>query len=167
MVIRVTKEPDGTARLAWVGPAVGGASGAATLARAVGPAHGYGAIQDLAALVVERRLGLSDGMIAALSRGEIASPEADTATRGGPDAVLTRAVAGLLAYEVVTTHRLSVGDFNDAVAERCAALRPGFRAPEILPTTLYELRNDLTALWRHWTTLPAQGSIEITTETGN
>ena len=160
MVVRVTKDPDGTASLSYRRPDGSGHQ------VPIGPAHGYGPIQDLAHIIVERRLGLGSGFLAGVARGDISDFGAETASRLGGDAVLTRSIAGLLSFEAVTGHRLTVGDFNDAVAERSSRLRPGYRALELKPSMLYELRNDLVALWRQWTVLPGGSWIELDQGTG-
>lgn len=128
----------------------------------IGAADGFGPVHDLAHVVVERQLLLVNGTLALVARGASFADFDDTAaTRIGPDAIHAEAVAGLLALEVLTGHRLPIAAFNEGVATRCAALRPGFRVADLTPSALHSLRTELAALRRQWEGLDLGATLEL------
>ena len=128
----------------------------------IGSAEGFGPMYDLAHVVVERQLMLADAFLGCVARGaSFADFGEGAAARIGPDAVRAEAVANLLSLEAITNRRLTLTAFNDAVGEKCAAMRPGYHAPDLTPTGLHALRTELASLRRDWEALDAGATLEL------
>ena len=137
------------------------ADGSAASTR-IGAAGGFGPMHDMAHVVVERQLVLVDGVLNLVARGARFDDFDETAAASiGPDAIRAEAVANLLSLEVLTGHRFPIAAFNDAVASRCAALRPGFHVPDLTPSALHDLRSELAALRRQWEGLDPGATLEL------
>ena len=128
----------------------------------IGAADGAGPMHDLAHVVVERQLMLVNAYLSRVARGgSFGDFGEDAAVRLGPDAVRAEAIAGLLALETLGGRRLTLSAFNDAVRERCKAMRPGYHAPDLTPSTLHALRTELGALRREWEALDPGATLEL------
>lgn len=128
----------------------------------IGSAEGFGPMYDLAHVVVERQLMLFDAFLARVARGaSFADFGEGAAARLGPDAVRAEAVASLLSLEAITGRRLTLTAFNDAVREKCAAMRPGYHAPDLTPSALHALRSELASLRREWEALDPGATLEL------
>jgi hypothetical protein len=128
----------------------------------IGPADGFGPMHDMAHLVVERQLLLTNGFLGLVAQGvSFADFESDDAGRTEPDAIRADAIAGLLSLEAITGHRLTLAVFNDAVSAKCSEMRPGFRVPDLVPTALNALRSELSALHRQWDSLDPGATLEM------
>jgi len=156
LTLRFKKTLDADATLTLVRP-----DGSSAWAR-IGAVDGFGPVHDMAHLVVERQLLLENGFLGLVARGaNFADFEEGAAARIGPDAVRAEAIAGLLSLESITGHRLTLADFNDAVAEKCGAMRPGYRVPDLAPTALHALRSELMVLRRQWDALDPGATLEL------
>jgi hypothetical protein len=128
----------------------------------IGATEGFGPMHDLAHVVVERQLVLVDALLARVARGaNFTDFEEGAAVRIGPDAIRAEAVANLLSLEIVTGQRLTLTVFNDAVREKCVAMRPGYHVPDLTPTALHAMRSELASLRREWDALDPGATLEL------
>lgn len=128
----------------------------------IGSAEGFGPMHDLAHVVVERQLLLFDAFLGRVARGaSFADFDEGAAARIGPDAVRAEAVASLLSLEAITGRRLTLAAFNDAIREKCAAMRPGYHVPDLAPSGLHALRSELASLRREWEALDPGATLEL------
>ena len=137
-------------------------SDGSSAATSIGSADGFGPMHDLAHVVVERQLVLPGALLGRVAQGDsLQSYNDPLAGRIGPDAVRAEAVAGLLSLEVLTGRHLKLEAFNDAVQDRCAEMRPGYRAPDLSPTALHAMRAELASLRREWEALEPGAALEL------
>jgi hypothetical protein len=156
LTLRFKKTLDDAATLTLIRP-----DGSFTRA-GIGPADGFGPMHDMAHLVVERQLLLTNGFLGLVAQGvSFADFESDAAGRTGPDAIRAEAIAGLLSLEAITGHRLTLAVFNDAVSAKCSEMRPGYRVPDLVPSALHALRSELSALHRQWDALDTGATLEM------
>jgi hypothetical protein len=156
LTLRFKKTLDADATLTLVRP------DGSTAWAPIGSAEGFGPMHDLAHVVVERQLMLFDAFLARVARGaSFADFGEGAAARIGPDAVRAEAVANLLSLEAVSGRRLTLTAFNDAVREKCAAMRPGYHAPDLTPSGLHALRSELAFLRREWEALDPGATLEL------
>jgi hypothetical protein len=155
LILRFKKTLDGNAMLTVVRPDATSASAH------LGTAAGFGPIRDIAHVVVERQLLLTNGLLGMVARGASFADLDRSSTRAVPDVVRAEAVAGTLALELMGGRRLPLGEFNDAVTLKCAELRPGYRAPDLTPTALHGLRSEIISLRRQWDALDVGAALEL------
>jgi hypothetical protein len=157
VTLRLKKALDGSATLTMI------RADGSTAWTPIGFADGIGPMHGLAHVVTERQLLLTGALLGRVSRGDAFTGYDDSsAGKIGPDAVRGEAVASLLALEAMTGRPLTLGAFNDAVEERCAEMRPGYRAPDLTPTALHALRSEFTSLRREWEMLEPGAALELT-----
>lgn len=156
LVLQFCKRGEASATLTVLRP-----DGSATSA-SMGAPDGFGPLHDLAHYVVEYHLGLAEGFLGLIAGG--ATPhelEFSILARIAPDAVRSEGIAGLLALEILNNRRLPLGDFNDVVADKCGAARPGYKPPDLTPSLLAFMRADLEALRRQWESLGPGSMLEL------
>jgi hypothetical protein len=156
LTLRFKKTLDADATLTLVRP------DGSTAWAPIGSAEGFGPMYDLAHVVVERQLMLFDAFLARVAQGaSFADFGEGAAARIGPDAIRAEAVASLLSLEAITGRSLTLTAFNDAVREKCAAMRPGYHAPDLVPSGLHALRSELASLRREWEALDPGATLEL------
>jgi hypothetical protein len=156
LTLRFKKTLDADATLTLVRP------DGSTAWAPIGSVEGFGPMNDLAHVVVERQLMLFDAFLARVARGaSFADFGEGAAARIGPDAIRAEAVANLLSLETITGRRLTLAAFNDAVREKCSAMRPGYHAPDLTPSGLHGLRSELAFLRREWEALDPGATLEL------
>lgn len=156
LTLRFKKTLDADATLTLIRP------DGSTAWASIGAADGAGPTRDLAHVVVERQLMLVDAYLGRVAQGaSFADFGEGAAARLGPDAVLAESVASLLSLEVLNGRRLPLSAFNDAVREKCAAMRPGYHSPDLTPSMLHALRTELSSLRREWEALDPGATLEL------
>jgi hypothetical protein len=119
---------------------------------AIGPAHGYGPVHDLAHFVAESTLGLSEGFLGLVASGwEIRDFEVKGASRQLPEeALYAESIAGELSREEMMQQYSSPEDFTWSVETWLRQARPQHSLPGIAADALATMRDELVKLRWSW-----------------